>query len=88
MLKTFSELEERMKVKVSSSRVAVVSAHDSHTLEAVLKAVRNGFVSPIQIGDVEKIKEVAKWAGLKYKQGHKDNLETDRGHDYLIIYKK
>jgi phosphate butyryltransferase len=57
-IKSFDHLINKMKSNTIKNNVAVVSAADEHTLEAVIKAKRLGVVEPILIGDKEKIKKI------------------------------
>ena len=50
-IRTFDELVERVKKSGRKFRMAVASAGDDHTLEAVLMARREGVASPILVGD-------------------------------------
>ena len=53
--KDFNQLIERNIQGASKKNIAVVSAEDSHTLEAVMTAGKNGIANPILIGDEKKI---------------------------------
>lgn len=57
-VKSFHDLVESVQSIKKKSKLAVVSAHDKHTLEAVTKAKRNNLITPILIGNVEKIMEI------------------------------
>ena len=50
-MKNFNELISNLKGGGSIKRVAVVAADDEHTLEAVIRAQKEGLVSPVLIGD-------------------------------------
>ena len=54
----FEELISAVRNAPSVKRVAVAAAQDEHTLEAVFKARKDGLVTPILIGDGEKIKDI------------------------------
>lgn len=54
-IKSFDHLIDKMKSNTIKSRVAVVSAADEHTLEAVIKAKRSEIIQPLLIGDKERI---------------------------------
>jgi phosphate butyryltransferase len=58
VFKSFSELIENVQSSESKKKVAVVSAQDEHTLEAVFRARKDNIVEPILIGDKAKIKEI------------------------------
>lgn len=53
--KTFQALLEKNSGGNTAKRAAVVRAEDEHTLEAVMKAEKDGIVKPILIGDTDKI---------------------------------
>lgn len=61
--KNFEELIAAVKGSGSVKRVAVVSAADEHTLEAVFRARRDGLVEPILIGSTQAINEVLEGLG-------------------------
>lgn len=54
-IKTFAELAIHLKSVNTRRRMAVANAVDSHTLEAVLKAVEMGIIEAYLIGDVASI---------------------------------
>ena len=54
-IKNFEELIKKVQQYEIKKRVAVIAAHDEHTLEAVMKAKARGILSPILIGDTDKI---------------------------------
>jgi len=56
--RNFKELVKKIQNDKSKKRVVVVVAQDKHTLEAVFKAVKDGIVEPILIGDKVKIKGI------------------------------
>lgn len=58
IFKNFKELIESVQNSGAKKRVAVVSAQDEHTLQAVFRARKDNIVEPILIGDKAKIKEV------------------------------
>lgn len=58
MIKSFSELEKRVLGYPERKKLAVVAAHDEHTLESVTAAAKKGIVLPILLGDSEKIIEI------------------------------
>ncbi|MBN2898517.1 MAG: bifunctional enoyl-CoA hydratase/phosphate acetyltransferase [Clostridia bacterium] len=60
MIKSFDALIEKAKTMTEKKTVAVVCAHDAHTLEAVVQAEKEGVVQGLLIGDVEKIKVLLK----------------------------
>lgn len=58
VIKNFDELIEKVCSFENKKKVAVVAAHDEHTLEAVFKARENNIVDPILIGDKAEINEI------------------------------
>src|SRR5690554_4603293 len=62
-IKSFDELISKMQQRTVKKNVAVVSAADEHTLEAVIQAKNAGVVSPILIGDQERIQGILKKMG-------------------------
>lgn len=60
MIRNFDELIEMLRSQPVRRRVAVVMAQDEHTMEAVLRAWRDGLVEPVLIGDRDQIRQVLK----------------------------
>lgn len=58
MYRNFQELIESVKKTDTLKRVAVVAAHEKHTLEAVFHARNNGILEPILIGHENEIKDI------------------------------
>lgn len=56
--KNFEELIEKVKKKPERKRMAVAAANDEHTLEAVLRARREGIVAPLLVGDKAQIESI------------------------------
>ena len=56
--KNFDEIIEHVGAKAKKARLAVAAAGDAHTLEAVLKAEREGLIIPVLVGDEAKIREI------------------------------
>ncbi|MEG1858638.1 MAG: phosphate butyryltransferase, partial [Pseudoflavonifractor sp.] len=56
--RTFAELISAAKGTPRTARMAVAAAGDAHTLEAVLRARREGIVIPILVGDSGEISAV------------------------------
>lgn len=54
--KSFDQIVEKVKAKPNMSLVAVAGAAEAHVIESVLEAEKMGIVTPVLIGDVEKIK--------------------------------
>lgn len=65
MIKNFDQLIEMLRAQPVRRKVAVVMAQDEHTLEAVLRAYRDGLVEPILIGSETGIREVLKKLGAE-----------------------
>lgn len=60
MLKSFEQLRERLKAQTVRKRVAVVAAQDEHTLEAVVRAAKEGMIEPVLIGEKAEICRILK----------------------------
>lgn len=58
VVKNFEELIKKVQVSRIKKRVAVIAAHDEHTLEAVMNAYARGIALPILIGDANKIQTI------------------------------
>lgn len=56
--KSFDDLIKKVQNLDSKKKVAVVSAQDEHTLQAVFKAKKDNIVEPILIGNKKKIIEI------------------------------
>ena len=57
-IKSFKELTDRVESSGKCFRVAVASAGDRHTLEAVVAAKRKGIISPVLVGDAGEIQSI------------------------------
>ena len=58
MINSFSDLtNEAIKMR-EKTVIAIVEAQDEHTLESVINATSDGIMSPILIGDTEKVKDM------------------------------
>ena len=55
----FQELKTQLR-EAAPQPAVVAAAHDEHTLEAVFQARRDGLISPILVGDVERIRSIAR----------------------------
>ena len=62
MLANREKLKEMLAACPTKKRVGVAAAHDSHTLEAIAAATRDGLVKPVLIGDEKKIFQL--WAEI------------------------
>ena len=51
----FEDFAAEAKRMTHKTVIAVVEAHDAHTLESVVQAARDGIMDPILIGDADKI---------------------------------
>ena len=58
MIKNFKELADAAKAMEKKTVLAVVEAHDEHTLEAVMTAKKDGIIDAMLIGNEEKIREI------------------------------
>lgn len=63
-----SELADHVKAKGTKTRIAVAVAEDSNTLGAILRAEQEGFVLPILLGSVERIRSLCAAEGLDLGQ--------------------
>ena len=59
-IKCFKDFAEQASRIEKRTIVAVVEAHDEHTLESVITATNDGIIFPQLIGSAEKIKELLK----------------------------
>ncbi|MCF0120685.1 MAG: phosphate butyryltransferase Ptb, partial [Oscillospiraceae bacterium] len=57
-ISSFKQLAEAAASMEKKTVVAVVEAHDEHTLESVTQATKDHIISPLLIGNEEKIKEI------------------------------
>ena len=58
MENSFDNWIENAKASGHCTKIAVVAAHDEHTLEAVLAAEKSGLIVPVLIGDMPKIEAI------------------------------
>lgn len=58
MIKNFEELKDRACSMEKKTKIAVVFAHDEHTLEAISEARREGIAEAVLIGDEEEIVKI------------------------------
>lgn len=75
--KNFDELIAHVKTGSRVKRVAVVSAADSHTLEAVFRAKKEGISEPILIGDLSAIEKVLEELGETLSKDQILHASTD-----------
>lgn len=57
-IKSFKELAAAAQAMTKKTVVAVVEAHDAHTLEAVINAKKDGIIEGMLIGNDAKIREI------------------------------
>ena len=67
MIRNFNELIASMQGAAGGKTVAVVAAHDEHTLEAVALAYRNDMADPVLIGDRARIREIIDARGFEHR---------------------
>ena len=60
---SFKELAKAASEMPKKTVVAVVEAHDLHTLEAVINAKKDNIIDGMLIGNEEKIREILKSEG-------------------------
>lgn len=79
----FAQLIKQVRETKSSKRVmAVVAAEDSHTLEAVSRAVHNDIVAPLLIGRGDVIK--SQLAKMELDQAHFPIIHTESEDDAVL----
>ena len=74
MIKSFEQLIGNLKNIKETKIVGVVCAHDKHTLEAVIKAEKEGLINSILFGNKDEIKTIL--ANLGYNKKDEDIIET------------
>ena len=75
--KSFDDLIKKVQNLDSKKKVAVVSAQDEHTLEAVFKAKKDNIVEPILIGNKKKIIEILSGLHESVLEESIINVESD-----------
>lgn len=73
MFKDINDLMEHVAGKKQQKTVAVAAAADEHTLEAVCRAEKDGYVKPLLIGDKKEILRILKEIG--------ESVDEDRIYD-------
>ena len=63
MIRSFAQLAEAAKSIEKKMKVAVVEAHDEHTMEAVCNAHRDGMIEAILIGREDEIRRIGALLG-------------------------
>jgi phosphate butyryltransferase len=81
-LKSFDQLIKKVKNIDGVKRVAVVCAHDEHTLEAVQKAEKEGLVKSILVGRSAEIKEILKKLDFKKEESDIIDVQGDLETSY------
>lgn len=64
VLCTFEELHEFVKTQKTPRKLALVRAEDAHSLEAVARCCREGYLEPVLIGNREQILQTASTIGF------------------------
>lgn len=85
ILKNFDELIKMVSGFKERKKVAVVAAHDEHTLQAVFKAKEDNIVNPILIGNEEKIKDILSRNKFNIDDESIINMEDDRDAAYKAV---
>lgn len=75
--KTFDSLIKKVQGSMLKKRVVVVAAHDKQTLEAVVKAEKDGIVEAILIGHGGKIGEILSGLKIDFDPDRIIDLEED-----------
>lgn len=83
VIKNFNELIEKVRHFDKKKKVAVVAAHDEHSLEAVFKAADDNLVEPLLIGHKYEIKKIIKNLNRKFN----DELIIDIENEAQAAYK-
>ncbi len=73
MIRDFEEVVERLKTQGVCRRVAVVCPRDQHTIDAVEKAAKEGFVAPVMLNDDDQ-KAMAEQAVTLAQEGKVDMI--------------
>jgi phosphate butyryltransferase len=68
MIRTLSQMEEKVLALKKRLRIAVAWAQDANTIGAIQKAVINGFADAIMIGDSAEIKRVCIAENIDFKK--------------------
>lgn len=64
VIRSFHELADKVQKDKTLSRIALVCAEDTHSLEAVAKAAAAGFLTPVLVGDRENVLRAADSIGF------------------------
>lgn len=63
-IKTLAQMAQHVIAQGSKTRIAVAVAEDTHTLDSIYRAVSEGFVTAILIGNEQHIRDLCKQDGL------------------------
>lgn len=66
VIKTLSELDSHIERTGQRKRLALAVSQDSHSLNAIYKAYKNGIIDPVFIGDKTETLKIAKQMGLNF----------------------
>ena len=83
VIKNFEELRDKVAGSSKKSTVIVIAAHDSHTLEAVLKTKEEGILDHILVGKKDEILSIGKELGYDIDP----QLIVDSQSDDDAVYK-
>jgi phosphate butyryltransferase len=62
-MKSFDEIKTKLKGLSEKKRVGVVAAQDEYTLDAVLRAMQDGMIVPVLLGEKQKIQAIIQKLG-------------------------
>jgi phosphate butyryltransferase len=62
-INSFNDLVVNVQRMAQKSKVAVIAAHDEHTLDAIVEAKKHNLITPILIGDSREIDAILKKSG-------------------------
>ncbi len=91
VIKNFDELIKKVQQCRIKKRVAVIAAHDEHTLEAVMNAKVKGIISPILIGDADRITAILKKlnapldSGITIISSKNDESSAEKGVEMIHL---
>ena len=85
MLTNFDQLVDRAKAFSKKKTVVVAGAHDSHALEAVLKAREDGTIDCALVGKKEEILSIANDIGYETDSMNIINADTDQDSSFRAV---